>query len=228
MPSPVRKSLVKLEPDRSYSRLFRPLLKYSMLRSVVGALLISLITTSAQAAALEATAPGVMCVKADALAKLSLPDGSSPLAADNPSAAVQAIAAAGECTIFPESHKVSVITARTNTTIVRSDTLTGDGILGTFIIPNIDFRPYLPTRDPWSEAIQERCPNRLDDLSIRFFRTSSFIASLPKPVRDKIDAIVSDTCDVGLYCVPNTEENEIKNRHLISRWADYMCHHPSE
>lgn len=228
MRSPVSKYLVKLRPDRSHCRLFKPLTRYSMLRLAAGAFIVAIITTPAQAAVLEATAPGVMCVKADALARLSLPDGSSPLAADNPSAAVQAIATAGECTTFPEHHKVSVITARHNTTIVRSDTLSGDGILGIFIVPNIDFRPYPPTRDPWSEAIQERCPNRLDDLSIRFFRTSSFIASLPKPVHDKIDTIVSDTCTAGLYCVPNTEADEIEKRHLISRWADYMCRHPSE
>ena len=228
MTSPVKESLVKLRPDRSHCGSFRPSVRYSMLQSALGALLIALIITPAQASVLEAIRPGVMCVKADALAKLSLPDGSSPLAADNPSAAAQAIAAAGECMTFPEHHRVSVVTARANTTIVRSDTLSGDGILGTFIVPNIDFRPYSPTRDPWSEAIQEHCPNRLDDLSIRFFRTSSFIASLPKPVHDKIDTIVSDTCTAGLYCVPNVEAAEIEKRHLISRWADYMCRHPSE
>ncbi len=198
-----------------------------MLRLALGALLIALVTPAAQAAVLEAIRPGVMCVKADALAKLSLPNGSSPLAADNPSASVQAIAKAGECTIFPEHHRVSVVTARANTTIVRSDTLSGDGVLGTFIVPNIDFRPYPPTRDPWSEAIQGRCPDRLDDISIQLFRTSSFIASLPKPVHDKIDAIVGDTCVAGLYCVPNVEAAEIEKRHLIPRWADYMCRHPS-
>ena len=225
---PAGEPLVKLGPDRSQLRSFRPSVRHSMLRLALGALLIALITTPAQAAILEAIRPGVMCVKADALTKLSLPDGSSPLAVDNPSAAVLAIATAGECTTFPEHHKVSIITARANTTIVRSDTLSGDGILGTFIVPNIDFRPYSPTRDPWSEAIQEHCPNRLDDLSIRFFRTSSFIGSLPKPVHDKIDAIVSETCTAGLYCVPNVEAAEIEKRHLISRWADYMCRHPSE
>jgi hypothetical protein len=94
----------------------------------------------AGAATIEATRPGVMCEGAEALAQLTLPDGSSRSA--RPDARPQDLAAKrdGNCLDIPHGLLLPVVTARKNTSIVTYDPQDGRGARA-FLVPNIDFAP---------------------------------------------------------------------------------------
>ncbi len=181
---------------------------------------------AAKADLLQAVRPGVMCVSADALAKLSLPDGSSRTAAPNVSPAIQVIARDGNCVDFPASNVVILLTARKNTSIVRSDSLSGDGVLETYIIPNIDYAPYAPPHDAFDDAIRARCPAKLDELIVLRSPTYGFVASLPRPLREQIEKTVDDECGGAPACSSNQRAIEVDKHHLVQRWAEFMCQRP--
>ena len=180
----------------------------------------------AKADLLRATRPGVMCTSADALAKLSLPDGSSRTAASNVLPAVEAIARAGNCVDFPVGNVVMLLNHRNNTSVVRSDTLSGDGVLDTFIIPNIDYAPYSPPADEWNNAIRAQCPTKLDEIAVLRAPLGSFVASLPKPVSDSIDKAIDDQCGGAGPCSIVQRAVEVSKRHLVQRWAAFICRRP--
>ena len=168
-----------------------------------------------------------MCTSPDALAKLSLPDGSSRTAAANVAPAVQAIARAGNCVDFPVGNVVLLLTHRNNTSVVRSDTLSGDGVLDTFIIPNIDYAPYTPPADEWNTAIRAQCPTKLEETVLLRDPMDDFVASLPKPVGDAIDKGIEDECGGAAPCSRAQRATEISKRHLVQRWAAFRCRQPS-
>ena len=180
----------------------------------------------ARADMLRATRPGIMCTSADALAKLSLPDGSSRTAASNVPPAVEAIARAGNCVDFPVGNVVILLTRHNNTSIVRSDTLSGDGVLDTFIIPNIDYAPYSPPTDEWDSAIRTQCPAKLEKTIVLRDPLGNFLESLPKPLSDSIDKAVDDQCSGAGPCSRAQYTVEIGKRHLVQRWAAFMCRQP--
>ena len=172
--------------------------------SVLGMLIAAcLFPASADAALLRATRPGVMCSSPEALAKLSLPDGSSRTAGSDAPPSVVAIARAGGCTDFPAGNIVMLQTARKNTSIVRSDTLTGDGVLDSFYVANIDYLPYIPPPDPSMDAIRAQCPARLETFAVLGVPSYDFIESLSRPVREQILKTIDDTCGGAPGCTRN-------------------------
>ncbi len=180
----------------------------------------------AKADLLRATRPGVMCTSPDALAKLSLPDGSSRTAAPNVPPAVEAIARAGNCVDFPAGNVVMLLTHHNNTSVVRSDTLSGDGVLDTYTIPNIDYAPYSPPADEWDNAIRAQCPAKLEETVVLRDPMDGFVASLPKPVSDSIDKAIDDQCGGAGPCSVAQRAAEVSKRHLVQRWAAFRCRQP--
>ena len=89
---------------------------------------------------LVAVRPGVMCVSADALAKLILHNGDSRTHAPVPRPQDLAAAAGGGCIDIPPGARVAVQQAFNNTSIVTYD---GPGAPpgGRMIVPNVDFAP---------------------------------------------------------------------------------------
>jgi hypothetical protein len=91
----------------------------------------------ATAKTLVAVHEGVICTSADALAKLTLPDGSSRTT--KPQATPEDIATkkAGGCMDIVLGERVTVITERRNTSVV---TLGSGSDRRTYIVPNVDYR----------------------------------------------------------------------------------------
>lgn len=183
------------------------------------------VSAGARAELLQAIRPGVMCMSADALAKLSLPDGSSRGAVPNPSAAIGDLYRQGNCNDYPAGHIVILVKARRNTSIVRSDTLTGDGVMGTEFVANIDFKPYTTPHDSIDDTIRALCPARLDYYAAMDMPAYGFIQTLPPPIRDAIDNTVENECGV-MSCETIDQVKEIEKRHLEHSWVQYECHQP--
>jgi hypothetical protein len=104
--------------------------------------------------------PGLMCESPDALARLTLPDGSSR-AAHNPSPQNLALKAEGKCLDLSDDVSLTLVTRRRNTSIVTADPRDGKGSR-TFYVPNVDFSldaPNLPVLRAASPAgaIPEHC-----------------------------------------------------------------------
>ena len=182
---------------------------------------------AARADLLRATRPGVMCTSPDALAKLTLPDGSSR-SAGNASPAFQAIADAGGCRDFGVGRTVILLTARRNTDIVRGDTMTGDGVLGDFIVPGIDFAPYTPPHGPFNDTSRARCPASPDKLTVLGPTTYTFVASLPKQTQAEINHEADVECGDPTTgaCLIEARTTAIEKRHLEQRWAEFLCRNP--
>jgi hypothetical protein len=102
------------------------------------ALSFGVLSNHAQADDLIATHPGVMCVSADALARLTLPGGDSRTHAAAPEPQTLSVAASGGCIDIKPGITVTVQKAFKNTSVV---TYRGAGVQTdqTFVIPNIDF-----------------------------------------------------------------------------------------
>jgi hypothetical protein len=84
-----------------------------------------------------AAKPGLICISSDALAHLTLPDGSSRTAQPNPSPADLALKQSGGCSDITIGMRVTVQNARHNTSIVTYAPPGGQAI--TAYVPNIDF-----------------------------------------------------------------------------------------
>ncbi|RAS39326.1 hypothetical protein BX591_101665 [Paraburkholderia bryophila] len=97
-------------------------------------------STPAMAADLIATKPGVMCVSAQALAQLTLPNGESRSHGATATPEQLAQAQAGGCIDIQPGITVNVLTARKNTSVV-SYQRPGATTVETFVVPNIDFSP---------------------------------------------------------------------------------------
>lgn len=122
-----------------------------MLRSgaLVSIPLVSLILAvggQATAETLEAVRPGLMCRSADALAKLTMPDGSSSLAQGSLTKPFEQVRRErqayvdGGCRDIPDRVRVTTQAIRKLTSIVTYDDRDGNGPQ-TYIVPNIDFKP---------------------------------------------------------------------------------------
>lgn len=111
-----------------------------VLRSyAIGLLTFVATSTPASADDLVAIKPGLMCVSSDALAKLTLPDGSSRAARPNSSPTDLALKKDGGCIDITIGMRVSVKSARQNTSSVTY-VMAGKSAQ-TYIVPNIDFQP---------------------------------------------------------------------------------------
>jgi hypothetical protein len=102
------------------------------------ALSLGVLSNHARADDLIAMHPGVMCASADALARLTLPDGDSRTHAAAPEPQTLSVAASGGCIDIKPGITVTVQKAFKNTSVV---TYRGAGVQTdqTFVIPNIDF-----------------------------------------------------------------------------------------
>ena len=92
------------------------------------------------AGTVTAVRPGVMCRHADALARLTLPDGSSRASRAGVGAAVLAVKSAGGCVDLIEGDQGVVVQAHRNTSIVQFAGRAG-AAAGTYLIANVDFAP---------------------------------------------------------------------------------------
>lgn len=189
---------------------------------------LTVVALPARAALLEAKRASVMCVSAGALAKLARPDGGSRDVGDHVPPAIAAIARVGDCTDFPKGHIVILETARGHTSIVRSDSLSGDGVMIEAVVANIDFGPYAPPHTVFTDTIRKQCPGLLDGIAAEDPPRTAFIASLPPPVRTSIGKALDDTCGPDGACLARTEADEIGRRHLDDRWATFLCAHPAD
>ena len=114
-------------------------MKTDLLRDCAGALLILMAAAQvAKAETLIATRPGLMCTSAEALAKLTLPDGSSRTTTARPRPEDLRVRAAGGCIDIPPGAQVTVIEAFRNTSSVSFDPGDGGGAR-VFTVPKIDF-----------------------------------------------------------------------------------------
>ncbi len=160
-----------------------------------------------------------MCMSADALAKLSLPDGSSRGAGPNPSSAIGDIYRQGNCNDYPAGHIVILVKARRNTSIVRSDTLTGDGVMGTEFVANIDFKPYTTPHDSIDDTIRALCPARLEYYSALDVPAYGFIQTFghagidEEHVEDVARRTVPQGCQLIGRAGVRTGPSEPKGRH---------------
>ena len=197
---------------------------YNQLRAV--AALTLLLAPPARATLLQAVRPGAICTSPEALAKLTLPDGSSRAAATNrsPSPAAEAIARAGQCFDFSRGKIVILVTARHNTSIVRADP-SGDGVLVDAVIPNIDFAPHVPRHDPALDLVRAMCPSRLEAFDVLGVPAYDFIQTLPRATRDQMGKEADDRCGGAPGCTDAAIEDEIRNRHLDRQRVAYACSH---
>ncbi len=108
---------------------------------------VALATSPATAADLVATKPGVMCLSAEALGKLTLPGGDSRTHAPSPRGEDLAVAGSGGCIDIPLGARVTLQKAFRNTSIVTYDGI-GGMTAGTMVVPNIDFQPATAAEAP--------------------------------------------------------------------------------
>ncbi len=112
---------------------------------------------AARADVLVAVRPGVMCTSAEALARLTLPDGSSRTAVAAPEPRHVALKAAGGCVDIPRGARVAVNRSYRNTSIGTHDPGDGRG-LREFVVPNIDFRPLPNSGDRFRSSGRAMAP----------------------------------------------------------------------
>lgn len=101
------------------------------------------IPTLATAGDLVSIRPGLMCGSADALARLTLPNGDSRSHAVAPRPQDMALAAAGHCIDLQPGRIVTLVTARRNTSIV-----TEREQCTPLVVPNIDLQPVADGMSP--------------------------------------------------------------------------------
>jgi hypothetical protein len=181
----------------------------------------------AHAELLKAVRSGEMCTSADALAKLTLPDGSSR--SDKPGASpdIKRIAKSGDCVQIFEGTVVVATQVRKNTIIIRYNPRDEAGTRS-FFVPNIDFVPFTPPDTPFLHEIRQRCPNKLEDIYLKddpslLDLQDTFVATLPKSTQSRISAGANGKCDVGWRCLYHALDDELEQLNLESRWADYLC-----
>ena len=168
----------------------------------------------------------VMCSSAGALAKLALPNGGSQASGDHVPPAITKIADAGGCIKFPAGQVVILEKNRGHTSIVRTDSGSGDGVMTDVLAANIDFAPYEPPHSPFYDTIRSRCPNLLDGIAAEDAPTNDFVQTLPPATRHVINQTAEDNCGTG-SCQTRTRADEIQKRHLEGQWASYLCAHPT-
>ena len=197
------------------------------LKHVLCAALLVVIATPARADLLRAKRASVMCASAAALAQLALPEGGSRTVGDHVPPAIDKISHDGNCNDFPEGHVVILERARRHTSIVRSDSLTGDGVMIEVLVANIDYGPYTPPHDAFYDTIRAQCPTLLEGIAAEDPPREDFIESLPPPLRASISKKLDQNCDHDGNCLKHNIAAEIEQRHLQGRWASFLCAHPS-
>ena len=196
------------------------------LRHLVLAAALAAVALPARADLLRARRASVMCTSAGALARLGLPGGGSRDIGDHVPPGIARIARDGGCTDFPEGNVVILMKARAHTSIVRSDSLSGDGVMIEAIVANIDYDPYVPPHNVFYDTIRARCPAMLDGVAAEDPPREEFISSLPPPLRASIGKTLDENCGVDGNCLKHNRAAEIERRHLDDRWAGFLCSHP--
>ncbi len=105
--------------------------------AITTALTLAATMAVARAEDLVATRPGVMCRSAEALGRLTLPDGDSRTHAASPRPQDLRAAAEGGCVDLAPGTTVTVRQAFRNTSIVTTGAVDGTPM----VVPNVDFRP---------------------------------------------------------------------------------------
>ncbi|MCB8883348.1 hypothetical protein ACELLULO517_24075 [Acidisoma cellulosilytica] len=183
-------------------------------------------TLPAYAELLQASRASIMCSSASALAKLALPHGGSRDAGDAVPAAINQIARDGDCNEFPKGHLVILEKARKHTSLVRTDSLTGDGVMVEKLVANIDFQPYDAPHDAFSDTVRQKCPQLLDGLTAEDPPKNQFLNSLAPSLRASINKVVVADAGDSYTLIQNTLESEFYRRQLDARWAAFLCANP--
>ncbi len=191
-----------------------------------------LLSAPACATTLLAARPGEMCKSADALAKLTLPDGSSRAGVANPRPEDTAIDMAGGCVDIMSGMTVTLLTARKNTSIVTYKE--GQAPTAQYIAPNIDFidaaGPHPPTEADATyppgiatnnllDAIDRQCPRQGWTFHI-IARSESgpwdkVFNSLTPAQHAAIHKEIHFQCDMGLSCPADIQFGmEVQMGHL--------------
>lgn len=108
-------------------------------RSYATAMLLTLLSAPAMAQTVTVIRPGLACISADALARLTLHGGDSRLDTPNPSSKAIRLAAQGGCVDLRIGQTMVAQVVRRNTVIVTMDAGQGRGAQ-TFLLPSIDVR----------------------------------------------------------------------------------------
>ena len=198
------------------------------LKCLVLATIFSTAAASAQCELLKAKQASVMCSSASALAKLGLPEGGSRDTGDHVPASIAKTARDGGCTDFPAGHVVILEKARRHTSIVRTDSLSGDGVMMEAYVANIDFIPFIPPHDAFDDVVQARCPGLMEGIAAAEEPPAAdFIASLQPSLRASVNKTLDQDCGADGNCLGRNRPAEIYRRHLEGRWAQFLCSHPS-
>ena len=182
---------------------------------------------TAHATLLKAVRPGVMCVSAEALARLTLHEGNSRSAGPGALPKYKQVAKAGGCIAIGEGIVVAAEAIRKNTSIVAYhpfDSMED----GTFYVPNIDFVRFTPPDTVFYREIRRRCPRKLEGIYIYDSASlidmqSLFISSLPKLTQERIAAAVKGVCKVAEPCDYQAITQEEAKLRLDARRADFLC-----
>lgn len=180
----------------------------------------------ARAELLRARQASAMCASAGALARLGMPGGGSRNIGDHVLPAVARIARDGNCIDFPEGNVVILEKARGHTSIVRSDSLSGDGVMIEVIVANIDYVPYVPPHSVFYDTIRAQCPGMLEGIAAEDPPREAFIDSLQPPLRASIGKVLEANCGPDGNCLRHNRAAEIERRHLDARWAGFLCANP--
>jgi len=182
---------------------------------------------------LVAIKPGVMCASAEALARLTLRDGSSRSKAPGATAEDKRIAQEGGCIDFEKGTVVRTTAIRTNTSIVMFDPGQFNVELEErqFYVPNVDFT-HFTSNTVFYKTIKQQCPEKVDYILTargrEAFDYGGFFATLPKPLRDRVDAIYrkADCEEVGgPWCMRAAAGDALAAIGHEAEWASYVCVH---
>ena len=168
-----------------------------------------------------------MCTSAEALAKLTLPDGSSRSALRGASPEYKRVAKAGGCVAIGKNIVVDTEAIRKNTSIVTYHPF--DSIEeGRFYVPNIDFVRFTPPDTVFYREIRRKCPRKLNGIYVYdsiflIDMQSLFIATLPKLTQKRIFGAVKGACKADDPCGYKAIGQEESRLHLDASHADFLC-----
>ncbi len=189
----------------------------------------ALAATPAGATLLKNVRPGVMCRSADALAKLTLPDGSSRSAGSNAPLAMKAMATAGGCVDLDGSGVIVLAKdIRKNTSIVSYVDYAGGGDgPQPYYVANVDFVPFAVPKNAFNDELARHCPDKLEPIFVSDNQAvldimEGFEATLSPAVQKKITQ-VADRCEMGWRCNYVAGEEAFSKLGLDRQWADYLC-----
>ena len=113
---------------------------------------------------------------------------------------------------FFAGNVVQVQTRHDRTSLVRSDTLSGDGVIEIFTVANVNYAPFTPPNDEFNSALRAQCPTKLEDVVLQRYATDYFVATLPRSTQVAIDKAIDDQCGGAAPCAHAQRHEEVRKR----------------